>query len=71
MRELVGSVYYRGNINGTYNIKQNIQNGTIPELYADDKKPSRNTNDILKSYLPYIKKVIKNILQTTDPSYSS
>ena len=48
-----------------------MQNGIIPELYADDKKPSRNTNDILKSYLPYIKKVIKNILQTTNPSYSS
>ena len=31
-------------------MKQNMQNGTISELYADDKKSkySCNTNDILK-----------------------
>ena len=28
---------------------QNMQNGTISEFYADDKKPSSNPNDILKS----------------------
>ena len=29
-------------------MKQNVQNETISELYTDDKKPSRNPNDILK-----------------------
>ena len=28
---------------------QNMQNGTISEFYADDKKSSSNPNDILKS----------------------
>ena len=49
MRSLVYSFYYRGNTNGTYKIKQNMQNGTIFELYTDDKKLSSNPNDILKS----------------------
>ena len=37
------------NINGTYKTKQNMQNGTISELYTDDKKSkySSNPNDIL------------------------
>ena len=26
-----------------------MENGTIDELYIDDKKPSSNSNDILKS----------------------
>ena len=26
-----------------------MENGAIPELYADDKKPLSNRNDILKS----------------------
>ena len=30
-------------------MKQNMQNGTISELYTDYKKPSSNPNDILKS----------------------
>ena len=38
MRYLVDSDY-SGNINGTYKMKQNMQNGTISELYTDDKKP--------------------------------
>ena len=28
----------RWNINGTYEINQNIQNGTMSELHTDDKK---------------------------------
>ena len=31
-------VYYRWNINGTYKVNQNMQNGTIYKLYTDDKK---------------------------------
>ena len=49
MRYLVHPVCYRGNINGTYKMTQNMQDGTISEFYADDKKPSSNPNDILKS----------------------
>ena len=30
-------------------MKQNMQNGTIFELYTDDKKLSSNPNDILMS----------------------
>ena len=47
---MVDSIYYRPNINETYKMKQNIQNG-ISELYAHDKisKYSGNPNDILKS----------------------
>ena len=30
-------------------MKQNMQNGTMSELYTDDKKPSSNPNAILKS----------------------
>ena len=30
--------YYRWNINGTNEMNQNIQNGTISELHTDDKK---------------------------------
>ena len=45
------SVHYRQNINGTYKMKLNMQNGTIFELYTDDKKSkySSNPNNILKS----------------------
>ena len=41
---------YRENINETYKMKENIQNGTISELCNDElcKKPSSNPNDILK-----------------------
>ena len=48
---MVDSIYYRPNINETYKMKQNIQNGIISELYADDKKSKYcgNPNDILKS----------------------
>ena len=48
---MVDSIYYRPNINETYKMKQNIQNGIISELYTDDKKSkySGNPNDILKS----------------------
>ena len=50
MSSLVDSFYYRGSLNGTYKIKQkNIQKRTISESYTDDKKPSSNPNDILKS----------------------
>ena len=38
------SVYYKRNINGTYKIKQNMQNGTISELYTDDKKSKYSSN---------------------------
>ena len=36
-------------VNGTYKMKQNVQNQTISELYTDDKisKYSSNSNDIL------------------------
>ena len=36
-------------VNGTYKMKQNVQNQTISELYADDKnsKYSSNSNDIV------------------------
>ena len=29
---------YRWNIHGTYELNQNIQNGTMSELHIDDKK---------------------------------
>ena len=40
-------------------MKQNIKNGTISELYTDDKesKYSSNPNDILKSAKAFIEKV--------------
>ena len=47
---MVDVVYYRQSINGTYKMKQNMQNQSISELYTNDKKskyPS-NLNDILK-----------------------
>ena len=31
-------VYYRWNINGIYEMNQNMQNGTKSELHTDDKK---------------------------------
>ena len=31
-------VYYRWNINGTYEMNQNMQNGTMSELHTDDEK---------------------------------
>ena len=43
------SVYYSGNITGIYKLKENMQNGTISELYTDDKEPPNNPNDIRKS----------------------
>ena len=45
------SVHYRQNINGTYKMKLNMQNGTIFELDTDDKKSKycSNPNNILKS----------------------
>ena len=49
---------YRWNINETYKMNQNMQNGTISELYTDDNKSkySRNPNHILKS--------VKNVYET-------
>ena len=38
MRQLGASVHYRRNVNGSYKIKQCMKNGTISELYTDDKK---------------------------------
>ena len=50
MSSLVDSFYYRESLNGTYKIKQkNTQKRTISESYTDDKKPSSNPDDILKS----------------------
>ena len=31
-------VYYRWNINGTYKINENMQNGAVSELHTDNKK---------------------------------
>ena len=36
-----------------------MQNGTISELYTDDKKPSSNPTDILKSAKNFYKKTDK------------
>ena len=44
------------NMNGTYKRKQNMQNGTISELYTDGKKPYSKPNGILKSVKSVIQK---------------
>ena len=62
-------VYYRWNINGTYKMNQNMQNGTISELYTDDKNPkySRNPNHILKSAKNFYQKFYKRDKSPTVP----
>ena len=54
-------IFEKWNINGTYKMNQNMQNGTISELYTDDKKPkySRNPNHILKSTKNFYEKLYK------------
>ena len=50
---------YRWNINGTYKMNQNMQNGIISESYTDDKKKkySRKSNHNLKSAKNFYQKL--------------
>ena len=65
------SVYYSYNINGTYKLKQNMQNGTISELYTDDKKLKYSTkpDDILKSAKNFNEKLYAKETNTQNCHY--
>ena len=60
---MVEAVYCWQNINGTYKVKQNIQNQKISQLCNDDKKTehSSNPNDIFKSAKTFMKKFYTNM----------
>ena len=52
-------IFYRWNINGTYEVNQNMQNRTMSELHTDDKKSlySRNPNHMLESVKNFYEKL--------------
>ena len=51
---------YRWNINGTYKMNQNMQNGIISESYTDDKK--KNILESLIIILSQLKTFIKSFI---------
>ena len=53
-------VYYRWNINGTYKMNQNVQNGIISELYTDDK--NQNILETLIIFLSQLKTFMKSFI---------